>query len=168
MNKLLHRLIMYAAVLLIGCVSNIPQDTALSNEKSYIGGYFQVFNHRIKFVNLDTRKKVERIFRMMDIPSIVELPPGRWAAVYIDGTKNTSEKHTVPVPVELLTIIEVKPGDIVFLGEFDYSTPKGYISERGGVLYSYPFEKFVSGLSENYMMDAGVEPVPLFYMPRLY
>ncbi len=164
----LHCFIICITVLLIGCVSNIPQDTALSNEKTYIGGYFQAFNHRIRFVNLDTRKKTERIFRMMEIPSIVELPPGRWATVYIDGTKNANEKHIVPIPVELLTIIELNPGDIVFLGEFDYSTPKGYIFERSGVQYSYPFEKFMRDLSENYMMDAGVKPVPLLYMPRLY
>ncbi len=167
MNKSWLMLIVIVSVLSVGCASVIVSTKKpLSDEKAYIGGYFNEYTHKVKFENLDTREDLTISFPDKDIPSIAEIPPGRWAIAHIEG-KNNRSKLSLPVPLKLLTVIETEPGEIFFLGEYQYGKTEGFFIKRVNTEFKYPFENFVLDVNKHYKLGPDIEPVPFRYMPAL-
>ena len=145
-----------------GCLSG----GAPAQNKAYIAGYFDTFDHTLTFKNLDTQKLVHIKLKAKDEFSLAAIPPGRYAFIQALGSGYKKTYH-VDIPVFMRTIITAEPGTITFMGKLSYEIEKGIklfgMSRKGSLGADYPFEQFKNEYELKYL-DSNMTIKPLKLM----
>ncbi|MCG8454624.1 MAG: hypothetical protein MI717_15735 [Spirochaetales bacterium] len=176
-HKFLFFFLLGTSMLFASCATQYGGDIYVDGEldlsKPMLGFYCSGFNHDLIFVNLDDsqEKKVLR-FKAGSSPSLCTLPEGRWGLEQIQGTTHgyqSTTKYYVSIPYEMMTVIEAKPGTIVFLGQikYDESEEKDFWGRSDTIIsYQQPFDDFLDYLDFDAKFDSSAfDVVPLKRMP---
>lgn len=146
-------IVFFALLLLLsGCATLEVRPQQLDPDKGYLAGYFSLYDHMIRFINLDTGKRIKVEFLHNEHLSICSLPCGRWAIRDIEGN-NRNSFSIIPIPLTMMTIIDVKPDSVTFLGDFSYGKPGfGLLFQKREIEYIYPYLKFISEIKQTYTL----------------
>jgi hypothetical protein len=113
---------------LSGCSTSalvVKPSDSVANEQSYIATRFDGARMNIALVELTDRSKVVLDLKDTEELQIVPVPEGEYAIYRINGNSSLgrtillgSEEYYMAIPIQLMRVIDVKPGQTVYIGEF--------------------------------------------------
>jgi len=132
----------------------------------YIAGDFKKFEHILHLKDLKTGELSRLEFPNQKQVQALMIPAGKYAIVKITAYKRSffrdDIKYSIELPYDLMKVLYVEPGKILYLGEFDYNIKKGLnlFSSDGSMVMSMDIEKAFIDINQIYKFEKPIEIVP--------
>lgn len=161
MKKIFGMILILSFFLSLGCTTinkSYLKNEELKPTECYLGGKFDRFLHTLTFENLETGKRLKLSLKGGNQATIAPIPAGEYALVVLYG-QGTNSSYKIDIPHALMKKISVKPGRIVYIGDFTYT--QAMFSNIGGVNHSYNLENIKNEISRKYKFDFPIKIVSL-------
>lgn len=156
MKKLIVFLVVASVILFSSCVSfsnEVKRHSDLQEDKGYIAGYFPEYLHVLQLENLETKKRIRLRFEGAMSVTVAAVPPGKYSVVSFSRSDPMRDRDfRIPIPYGMMKIIDARAGDIIYLGNVEY-TPDGVFGSFGKVYHYFDNENAELAIKRNYRIN---------------
>lgn len=138
------------------------QGSVLTEKKSFFFGiFYSSFKLRLK--NIETNKKINYTISSSNNIQVFTIEPGEYIVIGISDTVYTlhssgrisATKEFGDIPEELMQLIHIGVGEIVYLGVFSTRSSSAFTIKQD-IFYAHDFEKAKNMLLQSYTIPEGM------------
>lgn len=150
-------LVLLITILLSSCATLGFGTKRIDEKRGYVAAHVSKYNYHFFLKNLETSATTRITLPKSNKLSVKDVPEGKYAIYYIQG-KSGYAKADIAIPLYLMTIIEISPNSVTYLGSFNTQpTLNLSIFVSGDLLIEYDFERFKMELIQDFDLPENVD-----------